>query len=317
MAVISPNYGSQVQQSRSIGYQDIFCALGRASVKAFEGRRIMSGVLREPGRMLSLTAFVVLAGTAAAQNVRVDSARDNSVRDITTADDACRADAIRTEVAASSDRGLERITVTSRCRRGEAVRAVYDGSLQQQTFFSDEGEAHLAVALTGARAPITLSYQDGSTEEVPLARDSFENLSSVYRVTLQWNIAIDLNLHVVEPRGALNGKGDATAGHPPGPFGVRGEVDLADDGSGPGPFQESYVFTGQRGPTDVFSVYVENVPRGRIPADPYCGAGKFAEVALTFIIVDRGIITRKPVTLTPAACGRPLDDRGYYVKPHL
>jgi hypothetical protein len=281
----------------------------------------MFGVFYEPGRLLSLTAFAVLAGlasTAAAQNVRVDSPRDNSVRDVSTADDACQADAIKTEVAASSDRGLERITVTSRCRRGETVRAIYDGNLQQQTFFSDEGEARLAVALTGALTPITLSYQDGSTEDVPFAPGSFESLSSVYRVTLRWNLQIDLDLHVVEPRGILNGKGDATAGHAPGQFGVKGEVDLIDDGSGAGPFQESYVFTDRRArPADIFTVYVENVSRGRTPAEPHCGSGKFAEVALSFIIVDRGSITRKPVTLAAAACGRPLDDRSYYIKPRL
>jgi hypothetical protein len=288
-----------------------FYALGRASVKAWK---------RRP-RFGALSAIIMLAGlaaTAAAQNVRVDSTRDNSVRNISTADDACPADAVKTEVMASSDRGLERITVTSRCRRGEAVRAIYGGSLQQQTFFSDEGEAQLAVALTDARTPITLSYQDGSTEDVAFAPGSFESLSSVYRLTLQWNIPIDLNLHVVEPRGTLNGKGDATAGHAPEQFGVKGEVDLVDDGSGAGPFQESYVFADRQArPTDIFTVYVENVSRGRIPADLYCGAGKFAEVAVSFIIVDRGSVTRRSVTLSPAACGRPLDDRSYYIKPRL
>jgi hypothetical protein len=214
-----------------------------------------------------------------------------------------------------NDHGLERMTVTSPCRRGDLVRAEYDSALQQTAFFSDDGVAHLAVALTGAPGPITLRYQDETTSAVEIEAGS---PATALRVTLQWELPVDLNLHVVEPGGRVNEKGDAAVGHAPEQFGFAGRIDLQDDGKGSGPFQESYVFPDRlQRPTDVFTIYVEDASRGREPAEPHCGKGRLAIIRFSLVIADRGKVSKRPFTLTPADCGQPLDDRTYYFKPRL
>jgi hypothetical protein len=93
-------------------------------------------------------------------------------------------------VNALNDSGLERITIISPCRRNETVRARY-GILQPETVFSDEGVAHLAIALTNEHASVILSYNDGKTYSVTTDNSS---LSAVLRITLQWDTPIDLDL---------------------------------------------------------------------------------------------------------------------------
>jgi hypothetical protein len=248
--------------------------------------------------------FLLLAGAAAAaQDLPRDQAKEVQANCIPS-------------VTQSNDRGLERITVVAPCRRNEPVRAIYNDSLQQETHFSNEGVARLAVALTDAPGPIVLTYQDDRRQEVVLAPGSFDGLSAVFRITMRWEAAVDLNLHVVESGGVPNGARDATVGHSPAQYGFRGRIDVTDDGRGSGPYQESYVIA-NRQPGDIFTVLVENVSRGRIPSGPHCGDGPLATIPLWFVIVDRGVPVTKKVTLTPAACDQIMEDRTYYFRPRL
>ena len=120
------------------------------------------------------------------------------------------------EVTAYNDLGLERIKVVSPCRHNETFRASY-GTFEQQAVFSDDGVATLAVALTDVRSAIVLTFQDNSEKSTPV---DLSNLATVFRITIQWDMPVDLNLHVVEPRGTAGGRGDATVGHSPEAFGL-------------------------------------------------------------------------------------------------
>ncbi len=217
-----------------------------------------------------------------------------------------------TSPVAINDHGLERIKVTSPCRKNEPFWVSY-GSWQQQAAFSDEGVASVAVALaTDNPSPIILSYRDGAEDKVAV---DFSPLSSVLRITLQWDAPVDLNLHVVEPGGFPGKKGDASAGHSPALFGLMGRLDLEDDGSGLSPFQESYVLPNRlERPSDVFSVYVENVTRGKTPAGEYCGPGQYAKIGVNIIAVDRGKVKRRHIELPVARCDIALEDREYFLR---
>jgi hypothetical protein len=217
-------------------------------------------------------------------------------------------------VQAWNDNGLERIVVTSPCRRNEQVHARY-GVLQQETVFSDEGVAHFNIALTNERNPIILSYKVGKPDTVFF---DTAGLSTVFRVTLQWDMPVDLNLHVVEPGGILNSKGDATANHAPEQYDLKGRLDLTDDGTGVSPFQESYVFPDRIGrPSDIFTIYVEDVSRGRVPSGRHCENGELAQIEFSLVIADQGKIRRQQFKLEPLPCGRTIEDRIYYFRPRL
>ena len=180
--------------------------------------------------------------------------------------------------------------------------------------FSDKGVADFNVALANDRDPIILSYSGGHRES---AVDT-ASLSTVFRVTLQWDLPVDLNLHVVEPEGTLNGKGDAAANHAPEQYGLKGRLDLTDDGTGVSPFQESYVFPGRLDrPSSNFAVYVENVSRGRLPSGRHCENGELAHVEFWLLIVDQGQVSRKKFEWVPLRCNLQIDDRTYYLRlPH-
>ncbi len=217
-------------------------------------------------------------------------------------------------VTAFNDHGLERITIASPCRRNEKVSATY-GVFQQETVFSDEGVAHFAVALTNEQRPIIVRYKDGKTHSVAI---DTSNLPAVFRITLQWDAPVDLNLHVVEPGGRVGGKGDATPGHSPELFDLKGRIDLEDDGTGLSPFQESYVFpNGLQRPTGEFTVHVENATRGRVPSGAHCDKGEYAQIEFSLLIVDRGEVRKHLFKMLPLPCGQPLDDRTYYFRPRL
>jgi hypothetical protein len=218
------------------------------------------------------------------------------------------------KVDAFNDRGLERITIRSPCRHDEQIYAKY-GFQQEETTFSKDGVASFNIALTNERGPITLSYMDRTLDIVQVDTAS---LSTVLRITLQWDLPVDLNLHVVEPGGIVNGKGDATANHPPEQYGLKGRIDLTDDGSGLSPFRESYVLPNRlERPSDIFTVYVEDVSRGRSPSAAHCDAGDLAQIEFQIIIVDRGKVRRQPFKLIPVPCNQEIPDRIYFFKPRL
>jgi hypothetical protein len=217
-------------------------------------------------------------------------------------------------VSAVNDHGLERITIRSPCRRNEPTYARY-GILQEETAFSDDGIARFNIALTNDRSPITLSYKEGKPDVIQVDTSS---LSTVFRVTLQWDMSVDLNLHVVEPGGTLNGKGDATANHAAEQYALKGRLDLTDDGTGVSPFQESYVFPNRlQQPSDIFTIYVEDVSRGRNPAKPHCENGELAQIEFSLLVVDQGKVRKQQFKLEPWPCGQPVPDRIYYFRPHL
>jgi hypothetical protein len=115
--------------------------------------------------------------------------------------------------------------------------------------------------------------------------------------------------------GALEGKGDATRGHSPAQFGLKGKLDLEDNASGLSPFQESYVFPDRAGrPSEVFTVYLENITRGKTPTGEYCGKGQYASIGIDVIVADRGRIKRNHIDLHAAPCDVPLDRREYYLR---
>jgi hypothetical protein len=211
-------------------------------------------------------------------------------------------------LVAVNDHSLERITVTSPCRRNEKVIATY-GVLRQERVFSAEGVAHFAIALTKDPSPVIIHYKDGNSSSMAI---DTSNLPSVFRITLQWDAPVDLNLHVIEPGGKLGAHGDAASGHAPEIFGLKGRIDLEDDGSGLSPFQESYVFPNalQR-PAGEFTIHVENVTLGRSPSGPYCGTGEYAQIEFSLLIADRGEVKKRNYKQT-FPCGP-----SPYVKPHF
>jgi hypothetical protein len=138
------------------------------------------------------------------------------------------------------------------------------------------------------------------------------NLPSVFRITLQWDAPVDLNLHVIEPGGKLGARGDAAPGHASEIFDIKGRIDLEDDGSGLSPFQESYVFPNalQR-PAGEFTVHVENASLARPPSSPYCGTGEYAQVEFSLLIADHGEVKKHNFRQTFPCGSSP------YVKPHF
>jgi curved DNA-binding protein CbpA len=215
-------------------------------------------------------------------------------------------------VTAWNDNGLERIRITSSCRSGETVRAAFGGRVQTSVI-SAAGDASFAIAIAEDSIPVILAYQDGRTTEV--AVEQLAQSPVFLRITMLWDAPVGLRLHVVEPGGQLGAKGDAAAGHAPERFGLIGKIDLEDDGSGAGPFQQSYYLSNrEEKQSGIFSIYVENVTRGRFPSGEYCGSGQYAQVAMDLIVSDRGKIRKNRFELPAFPCLQKLDDREYYTR---
>lgn len=209
--------------------------------------------------------------------------------------------------------GLLTIRIRSECRRGQKVRATY-GYTEFQAQFDAEGAAKFDIVLTEPKGEVVLQYTDRAQEKVDA---TFASLPVVLRISILWDTPVDLNLHVVEPRGIVGGMGDAAVVMPGAASRTLGKIDLNDDGLGFGPFQESYVLANRLQSPDVtFWIGVENASRGRVPAGAHCQGGEYAKVPLTIVVADRGVIKKRNFELVPQPCGLTLDDRAYFQRLH-
>ena len=141
-------------------------------------------------------------------------------------------------------------------------------------------------------------------------------MASVTRITLRWDAPIDLKLHVIEPGGTAGGPGDAAVGPVSAAKPLAGRIHLVDDGTGLGPFQESYVIAGGL-PALSLVVAIENVSRGRVPSGEHCKNGELARVGYSLVIVDKGSVRRRSYESAPLSCGQQLDDASYYQRVHF
>jgi len=222
-----------------------------------------------------------------------------------------RAETCPASVSAVNDYGLLRIKVVSNCRRGENFRVV-NGTWEREVRFSEDGVAQLAVPLVETRGQVLLSYQDGAWSEVSAATVALS--TNAYRITLQWELPVDLNLHVVEPGGTVGGNGDAAA-KTAGNARTLGRIDLEDDGKGVSPFLESYVITSPTQARELYSVHIENVTRGWVPTGDHCRGGQYAQVPVTVIFWDRGQVSQRNLRLPVPSCNVRLSPAEYFLKP--
>lgn len=214
-------------------------------------------------------------------------------------------------VFVTNEYGLLRIKAVSPCRRNETVRVVY-GTWEREARFSEDGVVQLAAPVIEAKGQVLLSYLDGSwSEAIPGAPAQVAN---ALRITLQWDAPVDLNLHVVEPGGSVGGRGDAVAGGTPGGNGTMGRIDLEDDGKGVSPFLESYLITNPAKARELFSVHVENVTRGWVPAGDHCRGGQYAQVPITLVVWDHGQTSARNIRLPIASCNMRLAPAEYFIK---
>ncbi len=219
-----------------------------------------------------------------------------------------------TTVQSKDERGAIRLSFESGCRANEKVRVTL-GIREQQLRLDDKGSGTIVFIVTEPANRFDVLYQDGSTAEVTAIASG---LNDIMRISLLWSAPVNLDLHVLEPRGLIGGKGDATRGRNAVEFNLKGTIDIEDDGSGLGPFRESYLFPGRIAePESIFSIFVENVTRGRLPESDYCGSGEFAKIELTVIILDRGKVREQPFEMAAAPCGAHLGDQVYFHRLNL
>jgi hypothetical protein len=150
------------------------------------------------------------------------------------------------------------------------------GRLSLQTTFDKEGRARLQIPLFQESTDITWTAGDGpdKTETVRFAgaRDAF-------RIALVWRQPLDLQLHVVEPGGTVNGvNGHVWRKQRNEDFksGIGG-LQIDADGATGSDRIEVYDAPPARNPRNgLFKVYVDFAARGDIAAPPYCGSGEMA-----------------------------------------
>jgi hypothetical protein len=211
----------------------------------------------------------------------------------------------------SDDAGLARIELKSDCRRGEKIRAAV-GTSEQVAEVDQTGTARFVIILTQPATQISILYQDGSSE---LVDARFATSQQVMRITLQWFAPVDLDLHIIEPRGIVGGSGDSASAPTTLQFGKQ---DLVDNATGFGPFKESYVVADRvRHASAVFAVAIENVSRGRVAMGAHCLGGELAKVAVSLTVIDRGEIKHRNIELPTFTCGQKLSDTEYYQRVHF
>jgi hypothetical protein len=240
-------------------------------------------------RSLALAAYVVMFGGFAASSAGA----------------ACP-----TKIDAADRDGLAVVTVVSPCRAGQTVRATL-GTLDVSAAINPAGEARIAIPVTAATNQISVTFEDGASEAVDVG---FARIDDVLRITLEWDAAVDLDLHIVEPGGRIGGSGHVAAPV----FGKEvtlGFLEVTSTGRELAPHFESYVFSRRAdAPRETFGVFVEFVTRGQVPQGETCGAGTLARIQFTVTILDRGKLKRQDFEIPPATCGLTLDQRARFVR---
>jgi hypothetical protein len=214
------------------------------------------------------------------------------------------------KVTAEDRDGLAYVKVDAPCRSGERIRATLD-TTDYLGQFDSKGSALVVVPVHTPQSAIAVAFEDGTSETV---QANFAHHKDVLRVTLEWDAPIDLDLHVLEPGGRLEGPGHLSSRQKAGDL-TLGRLELTSDGRATGPFIESYVFPRRIDlPRDTFGAFVEYASRGRVPSGDACGQGQYARIQFTVTIVDHGTVRRQEYEIPPATCGVALQPRAMLIR---
>jgi hypothetical protein len=218
-------------------------------------------------------------------------------------------------ISVLDDLGLLRIRIQSDCHKGEKIYATYD-TIEYTSQFDKNGLAIFSIPIVESQGNVLLRYQRDNAGDPGKLPFKSSTAGGAARITLQWEAPVDLNLHVVEPGGEAGKGGDAAVG-PAGPAKpLLGKIDLLDDGSGFGPFQESYVIASGMQPATLVAA-VENASRGRMPSGEHCEGGEHALVLFSLVIMEKGKARRRRYELSARPCGQPLNDQSYFQRVHF
>ncbi len=213
------------------------------------------------------------------------------------------------QVSLNEARGVVDFQISSPCRPGAAF-SVNAGRLSLQTTFDKEGRARLQIPLFQESTDITWTVGDGSdkTETVRFAgaRDAF-------RIALVWRQPLDLQLHVVEPGGTVNGvNGHVWRKQRNEDFksGIGG-LQIDADGATGSDRIEVYDAPPARNPRNgLFKVYVDFAARGDIAAPPYCGSGEMAAPSFDIWVLHYGRLeSARRFSFRAEECGSPPKNR--------
>lgn len=179
------------------------------------------------------------------------------------------------QVSVSEARGVVDFDISSPCRGG-AVVPVTAGRLSLQATLDKNGKARLRIPLFQESTEIAWTSVDGAikTETV-----RFNGIRDAFRIALVWRQPVDLQLHVVEPGGNVNGETGHVWRKRPNDDLKSGIGSLQIDAEGnPGAERiEVYDVAPARNPrSGLFKVHVDFAARGDIAAAPYCGTSETA-----------------------------------------
>lgn len=216
------------------------------------------------------------------------------------------------QVSLNEARGVVDFRITSPCRPGAAF-SVNAGPLSLQTAFDKEGKARLQIPLLQESTDVTWTAGDGTTKTEPVR---FAGARDAFRIALVWRQPVDLQLHVVEPGGSVNGeKGHVWRKQPNEDFksGV-GSLQIDADSAAGASRVELYDVPPARNPHNgLFKVYVDFAARGDVAAAPYCGTGEMAAPSFEIWVLRYGRRDNaRRFGFRPEECGSPPKTRPSY-----
>lgn len=213
------------------------------------------------------------------------------------------------QVTVNETRGIADLQIVNPCRKGTAL-SVKGGPLTLQANFDPQGKAQLRIPLFQETTDITWTSGDGATHKETVR---FTGFRDAFRVGLVWRQPVDLQLHMVEPGGSVNGpKGHVWRKQPNSDFqaGV-GSLQIDAGGASGTERVEVYDIPSQRNPrSGLFKVYVDFAARGDIAAPPYCGTGELAAPSFEILVLRYGRLdTARKFGFRAEECGSPPNSR--------
>jgi hypothetical protein len=213
--------------------------------------------------------------------------------------------------------GLTHISVGSSCRAGELVSISYAEATFVERLDREGRSATALDCFAGEAAPITITFEDGtSVVRQPVTDD----LARYSKVAILWSSSVDLDLHAFEYAAAANAAGHVWSGHPLSFAEAetvarterRGHGFLSTAGTGKSIGMNVEVYTFVHYPHEKpagVKMGVDFATRGNRAEGDYCGAARYAEIHFKAYTLEKGRPSRQlDLAFAGVSCGTEISD---------
>lgn len=213
--------------------------------------------------------------------------------------------------------GLTQISVASPCRAGELVSFTYADATLVERLGADGHTKTMLDCFAGDTAPITITFEDGTST---VRQPATDDLTKYSKIAILWSSSVDLDLHAFEYAAAQDDPGHIWSGAPLSLAEAEtrtkrekrghGFLSTASAGRSIGMNVEVYTFVHHpRQKAAGVKMGVDFVSRGRRADGEYCGTDRYAEVHFKAYTLEKGrAVKRLDVAFASLPCGTDISD---------